>query len=306
MLPELEPEEPVTPAGRDDLPWFSATWHNLSWSPWIPFTAEKHEFRAIPGEPGVYRIRPAGRDFLMYIGETSRTLHQRLSELRQNLRRNDLMPWSDPDISAPALWAWRDAEAYDYECSAAPLDASPAGRRAMESFLLYRYRQETGESTPCNFWRFHPRYRRSTNKNGGHRGGRLADGQKDNPTGSASLPPLCPAGRDGEEGWMGLAWSEKKMLDEGFVGCVPASPGIWLLSDGATGEVLYIGQSMDIHDRLESQCRKDRNGRIVQFSYHVPEKWVFPHNLREMETDLIGNFFEQHKKAPEFQFRSNR
>ena len=61
------------------------------------------------------------------------------------------MPWNDPHTAAPSLWAWQDAEGFEYECSAAPLDASINGRRGMESYLLYRYRQERGESTLCNF-----------------------------------------------------------------------------------------------------------------------------------------------------------
>ena len=155
----------------------------------------------------------------MYIGGTGRTLHQRLNDLRQSLRRADLMPWADPLPEAPALWAWwvewftrpheemrrrtdkllrtgsqrsnqekkpqvsstgewrrslprqyhrtflrslktcrKEAGPVMLECSAAPLDASAAGRRGMESFLLYQYRQERGESPLCNFGRFHPRY----------------------------------------------------------------------------------------------------------------------------------------------------
>jgi len=303
MLPEPVPEELLTPADREDLPWFSESWHNLPWSPWVPFSAEKTEFRAIPAEPGIYRIRPIGKDFLMYVSETNRTLHQRLSELRQSLRRSDLMPWNDPDTSAPALWAWWNAEGYEYECSAAPLDASPAGRRAMECFLLYKYRQETGDSTYCNFGRFHPRYRRSTNKSEGHRGGRLADGQKDNPAGGSSLPPLPTSGIIGDADWMGIAWSRKKNLDAETAGFVPAGPGLYLLSDAATDEVLFIGQAMDCRKRLRDQVGKDREGRNVQFSYHIVEKPILPHNLRELENDLIGSFFGKNKKAPEFQFR---
>lgn len=53
----------------------------------------------------------------------------------------------------------------------------------MEAFLLYKYRQEHGESTLCNFGRFHPRYRKSTNRKEGRRGGKLAEDQKDNPAG---------------------------------------------------------------------------------------------------------------------------
>ncbi|MCX6697252.1 MAG: hypothetical protein NTV84_06800 [Methanoregula sp.] len=67
------------------------------------------------------------------------------------------MPWNDPHTAAPSLWVWTDAECFAYECSAAPPGASANGRRGMESFLLYRYRQEYGASTLCNFGRFHPR-----------------------------------------------------------------------------------------------------------------------------------------------------
>lgn len=180
-------QTPIDPGDRDYL---SYTWSSLPWSPWVPFTADKHEFRTIPKEPGLYRIRPIGKDFLMYIGETRRTLHQRLNELRHTLRRGELMPWNDPITEAPSLWAWQDAEGFEYECSVAPLDTSPGGRRGMESYLLYRYRQERGASTLCNFGRFHPRYRKSTNRKENKRGGKLAENHRDNPAGGLSMPPL--------------------------------------------------------------------------------------------------------------------
>jgi hypothetical protein len=73
------------------------------WTGWLPFTADNHEFQEILKEPGLYRIRPTGKDFLMYIGEIRRTLHQRLNELRHTLKRTDLMPWNDPHTAAPSL-----------------------------------------------------------------------------------------------------------------------------------------------------------------------------------------------------------
>jgi hypothetical protein len=99
-------------------------WCSLPWTPWVPFAAGKEAFRQVQKEPGLYRIRPGGKDFLMYIGETKRTLHQRLHDLRMELHTRTLMPWADPHAEAAALWAWQDAEGYGYECSAAPLDAS--------------------------------------------------------------------------------------------------------------------------------------------------------------------------------------
>jgi hypothetical protein len=28
------------------------------------------------------------------------------------------MPWNDPHTATPSLWAWQDAEGFEYECSA--------------------------------------------------------------------------------------------------------------------------------------------------------------------------------------------
>ena len=134
----MSPDPDQLIAELPDKDYFSESWLSLPRSPWIPFTADKHTFREIPKAPGLYRIRPTGKDFLMYIGETRRTVHQRVNELRHTIKRKDLMPWNDPHTAAPSLWAWQDAEGFEYECSAAPLDASINGRRGMESYLLYR------------------------------------------------------------------------------------------------------------------------------------------------------------------------
>ena len=305
MPPEPDSEDPGTPENFDDLYYFSEFWQDLPWSPWVPFDAPR-EFFYIPKEPGIYRIRPVGKDFLMYISETNRTLHQRLGELRQSLRRTDLMPWNDPDSSAPPLWAWRDAEGYQYECSAAPLDASPAGRRAMESFLLYSYRQEVRESPVCNFGRFPPRYRCSTSKSRNLRGGKLKCDQQDNPAGWPSIPPLCPYGKPGDPDWMELEWSERRTLAPENLSDIPAGAGLFLLTDADSQEILFIGQAQDCRKKLLARCGRDPDGRILEFSCQILGEQVFLHNLRELENDLIGNFYEHYRKAPEFQFRANR
>ncbi|MEN6442444.1 MAG: hypothetical protein ABFC71_01655 [Methanoregula sp.] len=82
------------------------------WSPNVPFTAGKQEFHEIPHEPGLYRIRPTGKESLMYISETQKMLHQRRRNLRGELKNKDLMPWSHPHKGAGALWVWQDAEQF--------------------------------------------------------------------------------------------------------------------------------------------------------------------------------------------------
>jgi hypothetical protein len=301
-----EPDLHLIPIDSENSDYFSHNWHNLPWSPWVPFTATKEDFRIIPHEPGIYRIRPAGKDFLMYIGETRRTLHQMLNELRQSLKRKDLMPWNDPHTAAPALWAWQDAEGYEYECSATPLDGSFAVRKGMESFLLYRYRQEYGGSTLCNFGRFHTRYRKSANRIEGLRGGKLEDTHKDNPAGGLSIPPLKVTGTPGGPGWMDVAWSERKPLDTHTTGSLSPGPGLYFLFDAGSKEILSIGQSQNCSKRLQDHSRKTWEGKSLHFSVHIQEKPVLPHNLKEMENDLIGNYFEVYRKVPEYQFGNSR
>lgn len=342
MPPDTNPTTPEIPDASDDTEYLSELWLDLDWSPWVPFDAPR-DFFYIPRVPGVYRIRPVGKDFLMFIGETGQSLHKKLAELRQGLRRTDIMPWSDPQESGPCLWVWRSewmaelereiaarpiapptpdvkieeegseldeepepSEAFMYECSAAPLDASTAGRKGMEAFLLYRYRQDHGESPICNFGRFHPRYRKSTKKNEKRRGEKLAEGQKDNPAGFASIPPLEATGTPGDPDWMGLEWTPAVALTAENIKVILPGAGLYLLFDAGTREVLYIGQGADVAQRLQSHIGKDSVERNLQFSYQILGEKVFPHNLLELVNDLIGNFYEQNRKTPELLFRTNR
>jgi hypothetical protein len=75
----------------------------------------------------------------MYIGETRRTTHEQLNELRHTLKRTDLMPWHDPIPEAPSLRAWQDAEGFTYACSAAQLDSLHSGTITL--FWLNRLKQ---------------------------------------------------------------------------------------------------------------------------------------------------------------------
>jgi hypothetical protein len=300
------PLNPVQPFDSEEIEYFFDHWCSLLWSPWVSFSATKEEFRQIPKGPGVYRVRPVNKDFLMYIGETSRTVFERLNELRKNLKRADLMPWNDPHTAAPSLWAWNNAEHYEYECSAAPIDATTSGRRGIESFLLYKYRQERRESTLCNFGRFHPRYCKSRNKKDNLRGKKLADGAPDNSAGGPSIAPLEVIGKPGASDWMGLKWTARASLTSDKVRQVEAGPGLYLLTDAESHDIVYIGQSAQVAKRLVNHSRKTWDGKTLQFSYQIIGPSVVPHNLKELENDLLGNYFENYRKTPEFQFRHSR
>ncbi|NLD57679.1 MAG: hypothetical protein GX651_06055 [Methanomicrobiales archaeon] len=314
------PGDDIDPLDRDYLAY---NWGGLPWSEWVPFNADRQTFHEIPPEPGLFRIKPVGQDLLMYVGSTGRSLHTKLAGLRQALRRADLMPWADPHPEAMALWAWwvewvaaapataSDADGEELapvmlECSATPVDASAAGRRGMESFLLYRYRQERGDSPLCNFGRFHPRYRKSTTRQEGRRGEKLLEGQKDNPAGWPCMDPLEAAGMPGSPDWMGLEWTAWEPLDAKRGTNVADGAGLYLLADAGTQEIVYIGQAADIKKRLLELAERSGDGRALVFSYQVVGQSVLPHNLRELAGDLLGNWFEQYRKVPELQFPSSK
>jgi hypothetical protein len=82
----------------------------------------------------------------------------------------------------------------------------------------------------------------------------------------------------------------------------PSGPGLYILIDSGSQKIMYIGQSGNCANRLIDHSRKSWEGKVLQFSIHEMGKIVLPHQLKEMENDLIGNYFEQYRKSPTHQF----
>ena len=286
----------------------SPSWCNLSWTPWIPFASNGEGFKILPRQHGIYRVKPINEDYLMYIGQTGRTLRQRLSELGvyQNSKE---MPYNDPHTAAPSLWAWRDATGMDFVCSASAIPSSGRDdprlerrkREGIECYLLWQYRLENGKSTLCNFGRFHPHYVKSSSRKTGKRGGRLPEGEI-NPAGGPSYPPLQPKGKPQDNDWMNLDWSDMFSLNIHLHSNVPDSAGLYKIIDYDEESLIYIGQSMSLKKRLQQHARKKWDDRIVSFSYYMPNQYLLPHQLKEIENDLIGDYFSRFKTVPKYQF----
>ncbi len=105
---------------------------------------------------------------------------------------------------------------------------------------------------------------------------------------------------------MGLSWSNSETLVPEKTLNVIAGPGLYLLFDAGSQEICYIGQSGNCAQRLLDHAKKSWDGKALQFSFHGVEKTILPHQRKEQENDLIGNYFEHYRKAPEYQFRNNR
>jgi hypothetical protein len=84
------------------------------------------------------------------------------------------MPFDDPHTCTPNLWCYRVTEELGFEVSAAEFEGPKAHRLGLECFALWQYRLEQGESTLCNFGRFHSEHSKSKNRKSGVRGDRIS------------------------------------------------------------------------------------------------------------------------------------
>ena len=247
-------------------------WLSLQWTDWVPF--DGGDFKLLPPSAGIYRVRVLGQNQLAYIGQTGRNLRERLSDLRRNTLAKD-MPFNDPHTAAPSLWAWREAEGYEYECSAFTSDADAKHRQALECWLLWQYRLESGGSTLCNHGHFHPHYVKSKDRKTGFRGHRL-EAPADHIQSTSGL-------KHSNYGLMGLDWSDWQQLDEL---AVQNSPGVYRIAD-STG-VIYIGESSGLRSRLNAHTRTDWGCKRPSASYCVPSPDTPKQHLHEIENDLIA------------------
>jgi hypothetical protein len=280
--------------------YFSKDWCGLRWTGWIALDAPTLAFQGLPTSPGVYRVRPVGLSQLAYIGQTKRGLRQRLRSLAIHTYRPE-MPYNDPHTAAPSLWILRVEEGMTFECSGARTTLDGPERRALEDMLLWKHRVECGESTLCNHGRFHRLYFRSRDRKTGRRGGKLPPGQT-NPASGPSKRPLLSQGKPDDDDWMGLPWSAPQRLKTADLRSVPLSKGLYKILDRGTHRLLYVGETKSLRDRLRAHAAKPWGDYEPVVSYHLLDGEILDHQRREMETDLIGSYYDAFRKPPVFQY----
>jgi predicted GIY-YIG superfamily endonuclease len=279
---------------------FSLGWCGLNWSSWIKLKAERNERKVIGAYQGVYRVRPHGQDFLVYIGQTN-NLQRRTANLARHSYKDE-MPWNDPHTAAPNLWAWRKEEGWDYEVSvAATPELTRQNREGLECLLLWKYRLEKGESALCNHGRFHPDYIKSSDKAKGRKGRKLDSSEPRNPAGGASYQPLKPLKTHTSTDWMGLPWTEFRNLETATI--LPTNPGVYKIVDSNNQELLYVGETDNLINRLNAHRRMFSE---VAFSYSKVSPHLSHHQRLEIENDLIGCYYYLKGKSPSCQFKREK
>ncbi len=276
-------------------------WQDFKWGPWIPLDADIRNYKeAVTALPGLYRVRICDSAKLAYIGQTGRNLRERTRSLAKHTYSSESSPpWNDPHTAAPCLWAYRREEGLSYEVSVTPAELDQPTRQCVEDMLLYAYRLETGESTLANHGRFHPHWKRPSNKKNGRCMERLS--VTANSAAYDSLPPAAFVGEPFQSDWLGLDWSKMLSLDLA-TDQSPRVAGVYRLFNAS--ELVYLGESEDLRSRLMSH-RMRFNDSVTGASWCVL-KDALSHHLKERETDLIGAYFMCCRRPPRYQYGGNK
>ncbi|OYR55247.1 hypothetical protein DJ70_12380 [Halorubrum halodurans] len=212
------------------------------------------------------------------------------------------MPYTDPHVAAPSLWAVRQEYGPDFEVSVIePDDVDQRQRRlAIEEALIAVYRRESGENTTANFARIIDGYKRSNRRADGFTGGELAEGETEPNTAPGVGPlPWTDADEPTSRSWMGLEWTAPEPLANAYG--LPTDSGVYRIWDESEPLPLeYIGQSGNLKNRLYRH-RRNRDEELL-FSYAVVDEADEQHKREQVETDLIGAHFLVTESAPRDQF----
>jgi len=127
--------------------------------------------------------------------------------------------------------------------------------------------------------------------------------------------PLVPMQNcAGENGWpieklaeggvaerLGDRWGRPAPLSHEALVALQASPGVYEVQDMDSGEVVYIGETRNLRQRLRAHLGRDWQCR-PGFVYSVQAPTILPHQLKELENDLIGALYGRPETVARFQF----
>jgi hypothetical protein len=267
------------------------------WTEWAPLE-ECMETARIPPEPGLYRIRARGDELLAYVGQTGRTLRERLRSLRGVYAAE--MPYRDPHTAAPALWAWVQDAGVQLEASVRAVPRETPARKALEAVAIAQHRQQHGVSPRWNFGRMPAGFRMSSANNSRlvAAGKRFRGGPCEDPLPShaAGVAPRGPLDADVQgPAWGGHQWSPWRPLAAAEIAEVPATSGLYRIR-GSNERLVYAGEGQVRH-RLAAHATKlqhqTEQGAVfaasgpLEFSAVLDASWL-PNQRLELETDLIA------------------
>lgn len=260
----------------------------LKWSDWKPLS-EAVADGTIPSGRGIYRVSFSRTSGLEYLGYGD--LRERAYRLNLGIQSSE-MPYRDPHMAAPCLWALNDSLEGKYwiswvsEPSAA--DGELEGKKAA---LIAQYRQATGQSPTANFGRMPEDYSASSYHTGGRRGKRTGEPVSGSLYGNAQQSwtkwdQFC------SERWMGYSWSSFEPLvpDWSSLGSIkddlPLESGLFRVRKVDAETLSQIGQASNLRKSI-FRLRELHKGENLEISWAI-EEFTDTHHAYEAESDLVG------------------
>jgi len=289
------------------------------WTPWIPLL-NSWRGDVLPAIGGLYRIRRIGGASLDYLGQTgtgTMTLRKRLAMLKGVYA--PVMPYCDPHVAAPGLWALLRLYGVPFEVSTMPMPkVGVVERKTREALEISLHRQEFGSSPTINFGRMPPGFTRSSHNNVKlQRAGKVQrGGHSDSDPREYHAPGIIPCGvLDVDclgDAWCGIIWSPWVLPNKQLILSLGMQTGLYRLRRTTSGGLIYIGQGI-VRDRLKAHQSKGLVPEHAQFSmfrdptsilvsWALNPEWLDHHRL-ELENDLISAHFIAFGCPPIAQFR---
>jgi len=285
------------------------------WSCWFPLLGISRN-ASVPRLPGIYRVRRRDFDGLDYIGQTGRSLRERLGALSRC--HAEQMPYRDPHTAAPALWALRHATEGEFEASYATVAGGSHTRKGLEALAIGLYRQEFGSSPTVQFGRVPDGYRASSPNNARlvAAGSRFRGGVYDGPPLAEHRIGAPPAGSltpdIQSQSWCGHRWNSWVALSNARYAIPASTVGLYRIRGDRDDILLYIGQGV-LPNRPLAHLAKiaavgHAQGAIFAAQHRLEVSWVAkpqpPANqLLKLENDLIAAHMLHVNSAPAAQFK---
>jgi hypothetical protein len=286
------------------------------WSDWKPMLNAGTN-KSIPSASGLYRVGFQNNDSLAYIGQTGRSLRERLGALSRGTYK-DYMPYNDPHTAGPAFWAANQKENSAFEVSTCEISNIPTAlRKGLECLTIYEHRIRFGFSPLFNFGRMPVGFSKSSGNNQKLvKSGKRFRGQRTSEIldcHEKGLPPLELIGNNNEKNFgkiLNLNWSEWNSYDV-YKDLTGSETGLYLFGSSDKDALLYIGEGK-IRDRIKAHLKKgqrqDHNQYhffkdygVIKISFAINADLKSHHRL-EIENDLIGAHIKKFNAIPEAQF----
>lgn len=271
--------------------------------------------QGVPPEPGLYRIRRVGLRWWDYIGQTGAgqmTLQKRMAMLRGVYGAE--MPYRDPHIAGPGLWALRQSNPEPFEAEFCPVEGTTPWRKGLEVAAVAVHRQAHQRSPTLNFGRMPSGFRMSSANNARLvAAGKRFRGGPDDTVRESHEAGISPVGALDPEvtgaRWAGHTWTEWMTMDTAVLQSLAPEDGLYRIR-GSNGRLVYIGEGA-IRSRLLAHLAKLnastpqgaalRAAAPLTFSAVANSSWR-RHQRLELEADLIGAYVLATHEPPAAQF----